>query len=151
MPGLGTRAARYPKPLGGERVSQSSSAPARKWGTGTHEQSVLSPICEPLRLLAFPFLLWGTLYGPHTSYMLHDCMKTTVRGSCDKEIWPQMHFIHYKPPSSSTVGTETPESTWESPRDLSRWKALYKCKMLTFYFKWKAVTGIQKMNELAAL
>lgn len=49
-----------------------------------------------------------------------DHMKITVRGSCDNKIWPQLHFTHDKPSSSSTVGTETPESAQEGLRDLSR-------------------------------
>lgn len=49
-----------------------------------------------------------------------DHMKITVHGSCDEEIWPQLHFTHDKPSPPSSVGTETLEGAQKSLRDLSR-------------------------------
>lgn len=54
------------------------------------------------------------------SFMPLDHMKITVLGSRNKAIWPQLHFTHDEPSSSSTLGTKTPESAQEDPRDFSR-------------------------------
>lgn len=58
---------------------------------------------------SFPAMSHASSRVPLASLAL-DHMKIAVHDRYDKEIWPQLHFTHDKPSSSSTVDTETPKS-----------------------------------------